>query len=287
MKRKNIRIKNLFLKLLIILFYTLVLSGCLSESEQKKGVVAQVDLAQITNTDLEAALPETTSPEAKLSLKRKLMESWIEDEIFYQSALKEGLSLSNHEKMMVRNYEKRLLVEKYLEKYLNVNYRVLDQEIEDYYNKHKQEFVWDDAYVHIIHLVIENEDRTIHNEIMKSKNLLAVIENNFFDQQSTQERPIGDLGYVKLGDLPSRLASRIKTTKTGSIRGPIKTDYGHHYFQLLDTQNAGAFKDLEIVKDEIILRIKMIKRRNELDNLKQNLRSNFNIQTDLNNLLQS
>ena len=270
-----------------MLFYSLVLSACLSESEQKKGVVAQVDLAQITNTDLEAALPETTSPEAKLSLKRKLMESWIENEIFYQSALKEGLSLSNHEKVMVRNYEKRLLVEKYLEKYLNVNYRVLDQEIEDYYNKHKQEFVWDDAYVHIIHLVIENEDRTIHNEIMKSKNLLAVIENNFFDQQSTQERPIGDLGYVKLGELPSRLTSRIKTTKTGSIRGPIKTDYGYHYFQLMDTQSAGAVKELEIVKDEIILRIKMIKRRNELDNLKQNLRSNFNIQTDLNNLLQS
>jgi peptidyl-prolyl cis-trans isomerase C len=271
-----------FALILIILF-----QACLSEGDNKKDVVAQVNLAQISNSELEASLSPDTKPESKLALKRKLMEKWIEDEIVYQTAVNEGLTLNEIENMMIKNYEKRLIIEKYLQKYLNVNYKILDQEIEDYYNKHKQEFVWNDEYVNIIHLVIENEDRAIDNEIRKSKNLLDVIKNNFFDQQSTRERPIGDLGYVKLSDLPARLQSRVKTTKTGSIRGPIKTEYGVHYFQLLDVQKADAIKDLELIKDEIILRIKMQKRRNEIDKLKQNLRSNFSIQTDLTNLSKS
>jgi len=282
--KKNIRIvTGTIASLVAFIFYSFI--GCISEGEDKKDVVAQVNLEQITNAELEAALPDITSPEAKLALKRKLMETWIENEIFYQSAIKEGLSLSENEQMMVKNYERQLLVEKYLEKYLNINYRVLDQEIEDHYNKHKQEFTWDDEYVHIIHLLVENEDRTINDEIRKSKNLLEVIKNNYLDQQSTPERPIGDLGYVKLNDFPSRLVSTIKTTKTGSIRGPIKTDQGYHYFQLLDVQKAGATKELETVKDEIILRIKISKRSNELESLKQKLRSNFKIQTDLNILV--
>lgn len=285
-RKKNIRnVTRIITVLFPLVLY--LLSGCISEGEDKKDVVAQVNLAQITNAELEASLPDITSPEAKLALKRNLMETWIENEIFYQSAIKEGLSLTDSEKMMVKNYEKQLLVEKYLEKYLNINYHVLDQEIEDYYDKHKQEFIWKDEYVHIIHLLVETEDRTINDEIRKSKNLLEVIKNNYFDQQSTPERPIGDLGYVKLNEFPSRLVNIIKTTKTGSIRGPIKTDLGYHYFQLLDVQKAGATKDLDIVKDEIILRIKISKRSNELESLKQKLRSNFDIQTDLNILVKS
>lgn len=285
-KKNNIRTATRLIAALFQLILILFM-GCISESENKNDVVAQVNIEQITNAELEAQLPDITSPEAKLALKRKLMETWIENEIFYQSAIKEGLFLSDNEKLMVKNYEKQLLIEKYLEKYLNINYRILDQEIEDYYNKHKKEFIWDDDYVHIIHLLLENDDRTINDEIHKSKNLLEVIKNNYFDQQSTPERPIGDLGYVKLSDLPSRLVSVIKTTKTGSIRGPIKTDRGYHYIQLLDIQEAGDTKDLDVVKDEIILRIKIAKRSSELESLKQKLRSNFDIQTDLNILVKS
>jgi len=270
-----------------IIFTLAIFFACVSEGENKKNIVAQVDLAYISNAELEASLPTGVTSDSKVALKRKIMEKWIEDEILYQTALKDGLTLNEIEKFMVKNYEKRLLIEKYLQKYININYRVLDQEIEDYYDKHKQEFIWNDDYVHIVHLIMENEDRTIDSEIRKSKDLINVIKNNFFDQQSTEERPIGDLGYIKLKELPAALQSRIKTTKTGSIRGPIKTDFGVHYYQLLDIQKAGTVKDLELVKDEIILRIKMQKRRAEIGKLKQDLRPNFSIQTDLSNLTQS
>ena len=264
----------------------LMSNGCSTNGNNKSDVVAQVNLAQISNSELEAAIPEGSSGEVKLALKRNLMEKWIEEEIFYQVALDEGLSLSEDEDLLVRNYEKRLLIQKFLDIRLSNNYRVLDQEIEDYYDLHKREFTWDDEYVHLIHLVIENDDNVIKSEIKGSKNLLEIIKKNFLDQQSTPERPIGDLGYQKLSEFPAPIIRKVRSLKTGNISGPIKTDYGYHYIQLLDLQKEGAIKDLDICRDEINLRLQLYKRNEEIKSLKQSLRAGFTIQTDLSKLSQ-
>jgi hypothetical protein len=273
-----------FLIIFLVLTISLTFVTCSTKSEQRADVVAQVNESVMTNQELEEAITDAASPDIKTALKRKLMEKWIEDEIFYQAAISEEIELSHYEENLILNYRKRLFIEKYLAKYINKNYRVLDQEIEDYYSNHRREFFWDSDYVNIIHLVLENDDRVIKNEISSSKDLMEVITKNFFDQKSTNERPIGNLGYVRVIDLPSGLASRVKNTKTGTIRGPIKTDLGFHYFQLLDYQKEGNLKELDVVKDEIVHRIRIQKRRNEIENLKRSLRQNYNIQTDLSKL---
>lgn len=273
-----------FISSLLLISTGILITGCTNKSNSKGNVVAQVNEAQITNTELEAAIPEGSSPEVKLALKRNLMEKWIEEEIFYQVALEEGLSLSEQEMLLVKNYEKRLLVQKYIDTRLSHNYRILDQEVEDYYNKHQREFVWDDETVHIIHLVLDNDDSAIKSEIRQSKDLMEVIKKNFFDQQSTPERPIGDLGYQKLSEFPNTIQRRIRNLKTGNISGPLKTKYGYHYIQLLDFQKKGAIKDLDLARHEIYMRLQFFNRNEEIKNIKQSLRSGFTIQTDLSKL---
>ena len=262
------------------------LTSCSKKEHMKADVVAQVNLTQMTTRDLEIAVPQTVTVEVAAALKRKLVEKWIEDEIFYQTAMNEGISLSDDEVQQVENYRRSLLVGKYLDKYVNLNYRPLDQEIENYYNQHRREFVWQDEYVHLIHLILDTDDQTIKEEISKSVNLIEVIKNNFMDQQLSAWRPIGDLGYIKLSELPPRLVQTIKQAPTGAIRGPIKTDYGYHYIQVIDLQPAGAQQELEVVKDEIVMRLKIEQRLREIEKLKQNLQPKFTIQTDLSKLNQ-
>ena len=264
----------------------LMTTGCGSEENEVDDIVAQVNDVYITNAFLDEASSQQTSPEVQAALKRKIMEKWIEDEILYQSALREGLTWSDYEEQQVQMYRKRILIEKFLEKHLNRSYRVLDQEVDDYYRQHEQEYIWKKDHVHLIHLVLDNDDRVIRREIGNSKNLLEVIEKNFFDQKSTPQRPIGDLGYVSLDILPEKISARIKTMRTGTIQGPIKTDYGYHYIQLMDVQKQGTEMPLDIVKDEIIERIRLQKRKNELNDLMRELRTNFTIQTDLSKLMQ-
>ena len=272
-----------FLSSLIFLF-TFLITGCANKSDNKENIVAQVNTAQITNAELESAIPEGSPAEAKLALKRNLMEKWIEEEIFYQVALEEGLSLSEQEIQLVKNYYTRLLIQKYIDARLSHNYRILDQEVEDYYNKYQREFVWNEETVHIIHLVLDNDDSAIKSEIRKSKDLMEVIKKNYFDQQSTPERPIGDLGYQKLSEFPNTIQRRISNLKTGNISGPIKTIYGYHYIQLLDYQKKGAIKDLVMARDEIFMRLQLGKRDDEIESIKQSLRAKFTIQTDLSKL---
>jgi parvulin-like peptidyl-prolyl isomerase len=263
---------------------TSIFSKCSSKENNKVNVVAQVNEAQITNAELESAIPDGSSPEVKLALKRNLMEKWIEEELVYQVALEEGTSLSEAEQLLVSNYAKRLLIQKYLDTQLSEGYRILDQEVEDYYGRHTREFVWDDDYVHVIHLVLENDDAAIKSEIRASKDLMEVIKKNYLDQQSTTERPIGDLGYQKLSEFPNIISRRVRNLKTGNISGPLKTKFGYHYVQLLDMQKKGNIKELEVVRDEVIMRLQLTKRDEEIDKLKQNLRTRFTIQTDLSKL---
>jgi peptidyl-prolyl cis-trans isomerase C len=284
--RIKIPIKIFTPAVLLLALITCGLSSCSKKEQMKADVVAQVNLAQMTTRDLEIAVPQTVTVEVAAALKRKLVEKWIEDEIFYQTAIHEGISLNDDEIQQVENYRRSLLVEKYLDKYVNLNYRPLDQEIENYYNQHRREFVWQEEYAHLIHLILDTDDQNLKEEISKSANLIEVIKNNFLDQQSSAWRPIGDLGYVKLSELPQRLVQTIKQAPTGAIRGPIKTDYGYHYIQVIDLQPAGAQKELEVVKDEIVLRLKIERRLKEIEKLKQNLQPNFTIQTDLSKLNQ-
>lgn len=270
--------------LFILLAVFIFLAACEEEQRPRQNVVAQVNLAQMTTEDLEASVPPTGSKEVRSALKRKLIEKWIEDEIFFQAAVKEGLTLSERELNQVRNYSRSLLIDKYLDKYVNVNYKPLDLEIDNYFQRHKAEFLWEDEYAHIIHLVLDTDDRMLKEEIPKSTSLLDVIKNNFLDQQSSIEKPVGDLGYVKVNDLPSKLAQTVRQAKTGAIRGPIRTEYGYHYIQVIDLQPAGAQQELEVVKDEIVMRLKIERRLKEIGKLKQSLQPTFTIQTDLTKL---
>lgn len=275
-----------YAKITVIFLLTVLLMACVSKDKDKPDVVAQVNEAVMTNSELNEAISPAASADVRLALKRKLMEQWVENEIFYQAALEEGMALTEYEEIQVLNYRKQLILEKYLSKYLNKKYNVLDQEIDDYYSAHRNEFVWDGEYANIIHLVLDSNERVIRDEVGASKDLMEVIRKNFFDQKSTSARPIGNLGYVKLSDLPAGLVSQIKNAKTGTIRGPIKTDLGYHYVQVLDFQKAGAIKEPELVRNEIVQRIQMEKRKNELEDLKRKLRENFTIQTDLTKLTQ-
>ncbi len=277
--------KTMHLFLLVVLVACGLIS-CSKKEQMKADVVAQVNLAKMTARNLDIAVPPAVSVEVATALKRRLVEKWIEDEIFYQTAINEGMSLSDNEIQQVDNYRRSLLVGKYLDKYVNMNYRPLDQEIENYYNLHRKEFVWQDEYAHLINLILDTDDQTLKEEIGKSVSLIEVIKSNFLDQQSSAWRPIGDLGYVKLSELPPRLVQVIKQAPTGAIRGPIKTDYGYHYIQVIDLQPAGAQKELEVVKDEIVMRLKIEQRLKEIEKLKQNLQPNFTIQTDLSKLNQ-
>jgi len=275
----KINTRKIFIIILSMTFFS-----CQPDDKNKENVVAQVNDAFVTLEELQNQVPADTEEGLRSALLRQFMEEWVEEEVFYQTAINEHIELTESELRLVTDYKKRLIIQSYIENKINKPYRILDKEIEEYFQNHKDEFVWNDDHAHIIHLVVENNDSKLFSEIRQSNDLLEIIKSYFLEMRSTSTQPIGDLGYVRVSDLDDNISKKIKSLKTGEISRPITISGKYHFVQLLDYQKSGAFKDLELVKEDIILRLKIAHRKNELTNLKKELLTNFKIEKNISKL---
>ncbi len=133
-------------------------------------------------------------------------------------------------------------------------------------------------------LFLEKRDRAIEREIKDTKDLLTVIEKNFLDQRVTPlMEKNGDLGYLSVDNLKKPFRWYINRAKVGDIVGPIKTDDGYHFFQILDRQPAGSYRALELVREEIVARLKIEHRNKLIKELVDRLRRNAEVQVFLEN----
>ncbi len=266
---------------IVIVLAVLTLWGCREEKIPPSDIVAQVDESYLTKKELNYNIPSGFSNDIVLDLKKNLINKWVEEEIFLKSAEQEGLTLDDKEEYLIEEYRKSLLIQKYLEQKLNRNIIVTEREIDNYYKMHKDEFVRTENEIHLIHLLLQQKDKAIFDEIRKTDNLMPLIEKYYFDQKSTVEMPNGDLGYVAEKDLPKKFLNVLKKMKTGVISRPIKMDDGFHFIQLIDRKNAGTYRDLELVRNDIVLRLRKEHQTEELTRLKRELKEKFQVQTFL------
>lgn len=270
----------MFKKIICTICVFLVIA-CNQNHELPPDLVAQVNDAYLVRDNLNYRVPADLSEETQLSMKKMIIKQWVEDEIVYQSALKEGVVLEDNDQYLVDDYKKSLIIQHYLDNKLNKNFKISEKEIEDFYNNNKKEFIRKTDEAHVIHLFIENRDNAIFKEISEVKDLLEIINKYYFNIRSTYESPNGDLGYVSIQSLPDIIQNAVKKQKTGTISSPLGTREGYHFIQVLDKQNAGTQIDLELVKDEIVLRLKWQKREQERERLMDELREKYQVQTYL------
>ena len=195
----------------------LVFSGCKQGNDIPADLIAQVNDSYLRKNNVNQSVPSDLPDDTKLSMKKMLIKQWVEDEIIYQSAVNDGIQLNDAEFFLIEKYEKSLLIQRFLNNKLNKNFRVSQKEIENNYSDNRKEFIRKEAEVHIVHLLIENRDNAIFNEIKESDNLKGIIKKYYFDTRSTYESPNGDLGYVAVLSLPKFIQQRIKNLKTGAI----------------------------------------------------------------------
>ncbi len=105
------------------------------------------------------------------------------------------------------------------------------------------------------------------------------------DRQITRVvEPNGDLGYVEVDKLRPELRRAIRGTKTGIIYGPIRTEEGYHFIQVLDRKPANSFRSLDLVRSEIVDLLKIEKKQQMIKNYKEQIKKNFQVETFLGNI---
>ncbi|RMF57121.1 MAG: hypothetical protein D6748_11890 [Calditrichaeota bacterium] len=272
--------------LLIIMSGLLILSGCQRNQHNPTEIVARVGDAYLTRDVVLHFLPKDIDAQQKKFFIRRIVEQWIDNQILAQKALQEGYTLSELDQWKLENLKVELLAAQFISSKTQQHFTVTDREIEEYYQNHQEEFRRDYDEVHLVHLFLEELDNTLVKEIRDSKSLIEVIQKNYLDQRVTPVlEPNGDLGYVIKDRLRPEFKRAIRGTKTGLIYGPIRTKDGYHYLQVLDRQPAGSIRTLDLVKDDIRLRLEAQKRHEYIKMLKESLRKDFTVETFYENIL--
>jgi len=146
---------NLFFLILFIPFF---LVGCTKEPV-KKEYVARVNDKYLTQKELNNML---LAPDNKNFYRNEIIRNWINKELLYQRAIKEGITNSSNYARMVEDSKKELAVTLLLNKiYSEEKEKIDNKQVEKFYNQNKNDFKsFYDAYV--INLVsFNNEDKAI------------------------------------------------------------------------------------------------------------------------------
>lgn len=274
--------KKYLLSLLInlLLASTVQFLGCQKNQPDPLEIVARVGNQYLTRETLNSLVPPETPGENRDLLIKNLIEKWIERQVMAQTAQKEGIKLAPGDSWQIESVRLEMYAKELLKSKIPENFNITDKEVEDYYDSNKSHFSRKKDEVHIVHLYLEKLDRAITTEIKQSSSLMDVMQKNFLDRQiSRVVEPNGDLGYVEVDLLRPELKNGIRGTKTGIIYGPIKTDEGYHFLQVLDRKPANSVRRLELVRAEILDLLRIEKRQQMVRSYKEKIKKDFQIET--------
>jgi len=265
--------------LLISLVLPLFILSCRNSNVPAIEIVARAGDQYLTREELLNWMPKNIPEEQKEILARQYIDRWVNKTVLALSAQSDGIQLTAYEKWSLDNLQKEMLAQKYLNSKLPKELIITDQEIATYYEEKKDQFIRSEDEVHLIQLFLENLDRAIAEEIREQQSLLEVIKKNYLDTQINRiVEKNGDLGYVPVENLRKEIARQVKNGRTGRIYGPINIEKGYYYFQMMDKQSAGSYRSLDLVQEEIRMRLISIKRERLAEDLSKRISEQYSVE---------
>lgn len=169
-----------------------------------------------------------------------------------RAAEAKGIALEPSVAAALRWQRIRTLSQAYLERVAGT-WDTGEQALKRYYDGHRDEFVQAEA-VHVRHILTEDEG-TARKALLRlvGGEDFAKVAADLSQDKGTAERG-GDLEWVERGQTPKPFEDLAFASKTGSVAGPVKTDFGWHVLQVLEHRAAKALSFQE-AKGEVAQRL--------------------------------
>jgi len=278
-------IKYIYL-IILLTFAALLLVNCSGgQNDENSEIAARVNDKIITVQEVLDLIPSYLSDAEKKSYSEKIVEKWVVEQILYQNSLKNGTVLTD---IQITQIE-RLTISYIIQNFMDVqssaeNIKIRDNEINQYYEKHKDDYRFDKPVYHIYQLMLETWDKEIADEIKKASDLMATM--NKYRLQSRPGEPVvnGDLGFVEVASLNPKIARVLKYKKEDDVTTSIKIDGKYFFIELVEKKKPGDYKPVKLVKSEIVTMLNMRHKSKHKEDLVKKLRSDFIIETFLSKL---
>ena len=255
--------------------------ACAKKEEQKQGpYLAMVGNTKITQADLDREVK--TLPEFAQKLfegpegKERFLNELIKKELLYQEALKKGIDKDPEYQKKVEEFKKLTLIGQLLEKEIETKAKVTDQDVKDYYEKHKAELA-SVSQIKASHILVKTEDEAKKIEAMLKKggNFAELAKKYSIDAGSAKNG--GDLGYFSQGQMVPEFEQAAARLKPGEISEPVKTKFGYHIIKVTE-KKMGKPVEFDKVKNVLQQRLSAEKQKEVFDTYVENLKKSYKVE---------
>lgn len=222
----------------ILVFF---LFSCENLKENDAIVLARVGKKKLFFKDLPNQL---NGPNIKKNDVSVFVNSWVNSQVLFISAEKEGFLNDRVLKEKTEKYYKDLVISSFVETKTGVTNKITKEDVLSYYNDNKLSFIRKRDGVFARHFVLEdlNLAKKIIAQLSKTKRSVNV------------DQYLNDTSYIREGLLSEDLNKFLFNSNT-SIVGPVLYNKKHHVFEIVSRYKKGSFYGLEDVHDEIYQRL--------------------------------
>lgn len=279
-----------FYKLLILFVSSLIIfGGC----KEKGDVIAKVGKDAITTDVFYEKLK--SAPHAyqtyinSESGKKQFVDLLIREQLILQSAKKVAIDkreeykkalsdFKQEQKRQLKDYEESLIIEMYLKEVQENFVFAKEEEIDEYYNEHKQDF---DSPIAVTakHILVstKEEAEVALNRIKEGENFEKVAQEMSTDIVSAKQG--GLIGPFRRGELVKEFEDVVFNLKKGEISDIVETPFGFHIITKVSEE-----KLQPISKDIAKVEIKSIIERNKFEKWFEDAKNKINVSIDYSNL---
>jgi parvulin-like peptidyl-prolyl isomerase len=314
MKMKRILLMSLFLAVIFI-----------AGADAEDRTVAVVNGVSLKERELERIVDEllpraffhqSVTPEKRAELRKKALDELIRRELYYQEAVRIGIKVSKSELKdglenikkrfkskkeyqnalkqagiteddLKKDIERNLLINKfYQQEVLDIS-KVSDNELKEYYEKNKKDFLRPEA-AHIRHILIKVEPTSTDEEkAEKKKEAEDILKRarqgeDFAElayQYSADDWRVkgGDLGLIHRGRLLPELEEVAFKLKPGEISDLIETTYGYHIIKM-EEKLPPTQLGFDEIKDKLRKELEEKRKKEREENLLKTLKEKARIE---------
>jgi len=270
--KKHLKIINIVLATLLTV---VLIAGC-QESSDKTDYVARVNDSYLSGGDLLEILDSANVDD---DFKAEVIRNWILKELLYQEAVSEGILHEKNYKSILEKSKKELAGSLLLKNFSsNVTLDYQPQEIEEFYNRNKSEFIFGSNSFKLNIATFSNQ-----NNAVQFRSLLL---NRGWDKALKQHSDDSTLQKVSNGIIlseqdiyPQKLARIVNGLHPLEISIVISDDTGYHTVaQVLNNFKKGAIPPFDVIKKSVEERFITNKKKQILDNYIDELYSKSEIE---------
>jgi peptidyl-prolyl cis-trans isomerase C len=250
------------------------------KADHKADVLAKVGGVSITlddyYNDLQALPPYAKQMFQGEDGREKFLDEIVKKEILYQQALKEGVEKDPKFLRKVEDFKKLTLISELLQKEIMAKAKVSENEVKEYYDKHKQEFAAT-SQIRASHILVKTEAEAVKvlARLKKGEKFAALAKELSVDKPSAANG--GDIGYFSRGQMVPEFERAAVGLKVGETSGPVKTSFGYHIIKVTD-KKTGPIVEFDRVKDVIMQRLSAEKQKEAFDAYISDLKKNYKVE---------